>query len=239
MGRHGKKYSAAKEKLESRPYDVAEAIAKLGEIGWSGFDETVDIAMLLGVDPRHADQMVRGTVVLPHGTGKTKRVLAIVGGDKLEEAKQAGADHIMSGAEAVEKIQGGFLEFEAVCASPDTMRDIGRLGKILGPRGLMPNPKTGTVTQEIGKAISEIKGGKVEFRVNKTSIIHGVLGKRSFSPDQLRENFSAFVGAVQRARPPAAKGRYIRSVHIGTTMSPSIEIEASAVDQLELREDRT
>jgi large subunit ribosomal protein L1 len=238
MVKHGKKYLEAAAKIERRPHDIPEAIGRLAEAGWAGFDETIDIAILLGVDPRHADQMVRGTVVLPHGTGKTKRVLAIVGAEKLQEAKDAGADFVLSGAEAVEKIQGGFLDFEAVCATPDTMRDIGRLGKILGPRGLMPNPKTGTVTPEIGRAIQDIKGGKVEFRVNKTSIVHGVLGKRSFSSEQLLDNFRAFVGAIQRAKPAAAKGRYIRSVHVSTTMSPGIEVDLTAVDRLQQSEER-
>ncbi|RMG45631.1 MAG: 50S ribosomal protein L1 [Acidobacteria bacterium] len=233
MPKRGKKYLQAKSKLERRPYGVAEAIARLKEVSWAGFDETVEIAMLLGVDPRHADQMVRGTVVLPHGTGKTKRVLAIAGGEKYQEAEAAGADIVMTGEEAVEKISGGFLDFDAVVATPDVMRFIGRLGKILGPRGLMPNPKTGTVTPDIARAIKEIKAGKVEFRVNKTSIVHGVLGKRSFTDEQLLDNFAAFVGAVQRAKPPAAKGRYIKSVHIGTTMSPSLEIDLTELDRMQ------
>ena len=231
MPRRGKNYREAHEKLEARPYEVEDALGRVAELGWAKFDETVEIAMLLGVDPRHADQMVRGTVVLPHGTGKTKRVLAIAGGEKVNEAKEAGADHVMTGPEAVEKIGGGFLDFDAVCATPDVMRDIGRLGKVLGPRGMMPNPKTGTVTPEIGKAVSEIKGGKVEFRVNKTSIVHGVLGKRSFSAEQLLANFKAFVGAIQRAKPAAAKGRYIESVHVGTTMGPGIELDLASVEK--------
>ena len=233
MARRGKKYRAVLEKLEKKPYELGEALQKLSEVAWAGFDETVEVAFLLGVDPRHADQMVRGTVVLPHGTGKTKRVLAIAGGEKLKEAEEAGADYVMSGKEAVEKIQGGFLDFEAVVATPDTMRDIGRLGKILGPRGMMPNPKVGTVTPNIGKAVEEIKGGKVEFRVNKTSIIHGVIGKKSFSMDQLRDNFKVFAGAIQRAKPAAAKGRYIRTCHIGTTMSPSLELDLGELEKMQ------
>ncbi len=236
MPKRGKKYRAAIEKVEKRPYGIEEAMAKVKEIAWANFDETVEIAMLLGVDPRHADQMVRGTVVLPHGTGQTLRVLAIAGGEKYQEAEQAGADIVMTGEEAVEKISGGFLDFDAVVATPDVMRFIGRLGKILGPRGLMPNPKTGTVTMEIGKAIQEIKAGKVEFRVNKTSIIHGIIGKESFPPEKLVDNFKAFVGAVQRARPAAAKGRYIRTVHVATSMSPSIEIDLAEVDRIQQAE---
>jgi len=236
MARRGKKYRAVQQNLGASPFDVEQALGKLSEVSWASFDETVEVAFLLGVDPRHADQMVRGTVVLPHGTGKTKRVLAIAGGERLKEAEEAGADHVLSGPEAVEKIQGGFLDFEAVVATPDTMRDIGRLGKILGPRGLMPNPKVGTVTTEIGAAVREIKAGKVEFRVNKTSIVHGVIGKKSFSLDQLRDNFQAFLGAIQRARPAAAKGRYIRTCHIGTTMSPSIELDPAELEKAQQAE---
>ncbi|HHN73703.1 MAG TPA: 50S ribosomal protein L1 [Acidobacteria bacterium] len=232
MARRGKKYRAVAEKLDRAPVEVSEALQKLNEIAWAGFDETVEVAFLLGVDPRHADQMVRGTVVLPHGTGKTKRVLAIAGGEKLKEAEEAGADIVMSGKEAVEKIQGGFLDFEAVVATPDTMRDIGRLGKVLGPRGLMPNPKVGTVTPNIGDAVREIKAGRVEFRVNKTSIVHGVIGKKSFSQEKLLDNFRAFLTAIQRAKPAAAKGRYIRTCHIGTTMSPSLELDLADLEKV-------
>jgi large subunit ribosomal protein L1 len=233
MPRRGKKYRAVLDKQNAEPQGIEAAIGVLREITWANFDETVEIAMVLGVDPRHADQMVRGTVVLPHGTGRSKRVLAIAGGEKLQEAEQAGADYVMTGPDAVEKIQGGFLDFEAVVATPDVMRDIGRLGKVLGPRGLMPNPKTGTVTMNIADAINEIKAGKVEFKVNKTSIVHGVIGKRSFSDDQLRENLTAFVGAVNRARPSAAKGRYIKTVHLSTTMSPSIELDLTEVEKVQ------
>jgi large subunit ribosomal protein L1 len=233
MARHGKRYNEAATKVEEGPYDIARAMQAVQEVSWASFDETVEIAMQLGVDPRHADQMVRGTVTLPHGTGKTIRVLAITGGDKLQEAKDAGADLVMSGEEAVEKISDGFLEFDAVVATPDMMRHIGRLGKILGPRGMMPNPKTGTVTPQIADAVQAIKAGKVEFRVNKTRTVHGILGKRSFTPDQLADNFKAFVGAIQRARPAAAKGRYIKSVFVGTTMSPSMPIDLQEVEKLQ------
>ncbi len=231
MARRGKNYRKVAETCTEGTSTVGEAMARVGGLGWAKFDETVEIAVLLGVDPRHADQMVRGTVTLPHGTGKQVRVLAIAGGEKFKEAEEAGADVVMSGPEAVEKITGGFLEFDAVVATPDVMRDIGRLGKVLGPRGLMPNPKTGSVTMDIAKAISDVKGGRVEFRVNKLKIVHGVLGKQSFSSEQLEENFQAFVGAIQRAKPAAAKGRYIRSLHIGTTMSPSIKIDLGDLEK--------
>jgi large subunit ribosomal protein L1 len=236
MPRRGKKYKAVLEQRDPAPHGISDAIGALRELAWASFDETVEIAMVLGVDPRHADQMVRGTVVLPHGTGKSKRVLAIAGGEKYQEAEQAGADYVMTGPEAVEKIQGGFLDFEAVVATPDVMRDIGRLGKVLGPRGLMPNPKTGTVTMNIADAVNEIKAGKVEFKVNKTRIVHGVIGKRSFSDDQLRDNLNAFVGAVNRARPSAAKGRYIKTVHLSTTMSPSVELDLGEVEKVQQAE---
>ncbi len=232
MGKHGKKYAAAASKVEKRPHTMNEAVQVLKSVAWAKFDETLEIAMLLGVDPRHADQMVRGTVVLPHGTGKKVRVLAISGPDRFAEAQAAGADIVMTGPESVEKLTAGFADFEAVVATPDVMRDIGKLGKVLGPRGLMPNPKTGTVTVDIGKAIGDIKGGRVEFRVNKTSIIHGILGKRSFTPDQLLDNLKAFVTAIQRAKPSAAKGKYVRSAYVSTTMSPSVQLDLAEVDGL-------
>ncbi len=236
MGGRGKNYQTAAAKVERRPYNLDTAMARLKEATFAKFDETVEIALLLGVDPRHADQMVRGTVVLPHGTGKKIRVLAITGGDKHKDAQDAGADIVWTGPEAVEKINGGDLSFDAIVASPDVMRDLGKLGKILGPRGLMPNPKTGTVTMDIGRAVKEIKGGKVEFRVNKTAIIHGVIGRKSFTADQLLENFKAFVTAVQRARPSSAKGRYIRSCYVSTTMSPSVQIDLNDIDELQQAE---
>lgn len=236
MPRRGKKYRAVAEKTPHEPVGIEAAMKTVRELAWAAFDETVEVAMQLGVDPRHADQMVRGTVVLPHGTGKDVRVLAIAGGEQLQAAKEAGADLVMSGEEAVEKISGGFLDFDAVVATPDMMRHVGRLGRVLGPRGLMPNPKTGTVTPNIAEAIRAIKAGKVEFRVSKTRTIHGVIGRKSFDPEKLEENFRAFVGAVQRARPPAAKGRYIQSVHVGTTMSPSLEIDLGDVERLQTAE---
>src|SRR6059036_3947999 len=187
MSKHGKKYAAAKKLVETRGYTLDEAVPLAKRLKPSQFDETIEIAMLLGVDPKHADQMVRGTVVLPHGTGKSKRVLVIAAGEKIKEAESAGADHA-GGAELVEKIQGGWLDFDAVIATPDTMRDVGKLGKVLGPRGLMPNPKSGTVTFDVAKAVQEIKAGKVEFKVDKTSIIHSSVGKASFEENRLIDN---------------------------------------------------
>ena len=196
--------TAAAAQVQDRPYSLEEAIPLVQKVRFAKFDETVELSMRLGVDPKHADQMVRGTVVLPHGLGKSKRVLAIAGADKQKEATDAGAD-VVGGDEIVEKILGGWIDFDAVVATPDMMRAVGRLGKVLGPRGLMPNPKTGTVTFDVAKAIQEIKAGKVEFRVDKTSIIHVPVGKISFSADQLLENASAIITAVRKAKPSAAK----------------------------------
>jgi len=231
MGKTGKKYAAARAKVERRPYVLAEAIQLVHEVKYAKFDESVDIAMLLGVDPKHADQMVRGTVVLPHGTGKSKRVAVIAAGDKAKEAQDAGADFV--GAEdLVEKITNGFLDFEALVATPDMMRLVGKLGKVLGPKGLMPNPKAGTVTMDVGKAVREIKAGKVEFRVDKTSIIHSPIGKTSFDRQKLTENAEAFIRAVQRAKPAAAKGKFFRTVSISSTMGPGIEIDTTSIEAL-------
>ncbi len=231
MGRIGKKYAAAKAKLEPRPYALPEAVRLVRELKYAKFDESVDLAMLLGVNPKHADQMVRGTVVLPHGTGKSKRVAVIAAGEKLKEAEEAGAD-LVGGEDLVQKIQEGFLDFEALVATPDMMRLVGRLGKVLGPKGLMPNPKAGTVTMEVGKAVREIKAGKVEFRVDKTSIIHASIGKTSFDEKKLEENAAAFLRAVQRAKPASAKGKYFRTVSVSSTMGPGIEIDAASVEAL-------
>jgi large subunit ribosomal protein L1 len=237
MGRVGKKFQSAKAKVEQRPYGIAEAVKLVRDCKYTKFDESVDIAMLLGVDPKHADQMVRGTVVLPHGTGKSKRVAVIAGGDKAKEAEAAGADHV--GAEdLVEKIQGGFLDFEALVATPDMMRLVGKLGKVLGPKGLMPNPKAGTVTMDVGRAVREIKAGKVEFRVDKTSIIHASVGKTSFDDKKLEENVTAFIRAVQRARPAAAKGKYFRTVSVSSTMGPGIRLDTTSIEALQTAGER-
>lgn len=234
MGKTGKKYTAAKARVGSKAYPLPEAMALVRDVKYTKFDESVDIAMLLGVDPKHADQMVRGTVVLPHGTGKSKRVAVIAGGDKAKEAQEAGADHV--GAEdLVAKITEGFLDFEALVATPDMMRLVGKLGKVLGPKGLMPNPKAGTVTMDVGKAVREIKAGKVEFRVDKTSIIHASIGKTSFEHSRLEENAAAFIRAVQKARPPAAKGKYFRTVSVSSTMGPGVTIDAASLEALEAR----
>jgi len=231
MAKHGKKYAAAKKLVETRPYTLDEAVLLSKRLKPSQFDESMEIAFLLGVDPKHADQMVRGTVVLPHGTGKSKRVLAIASGEKIAEAEKAGAD-FAGGLEMVQKIQEGWTDFDAVVATPDTMKEVGKLGKILGPKGLMPNPKVGTVTFEVGKAIQEIKAGKVEFRVDKTSIVHSVFGKSSFDEKKLLENARTLVTAILRAKPHTAKGRYLRSVHISSTMGPSITLDTAALESL-------
>jgi large subunit ribosomal protein L1 len=230
MARHGKKFAAAAAQVQGRTFSIEEAIPLIQKVKYAKFDETVEIAMRLGVDPKHADQMVRGTVVLPHGLGKSKRVLAIAGADKQKEASDAGADHV-GGDELVEKILGGWVDFDAVVATPDMMRAVGRLGKVLGPRGLMPNPKTGTVTPNVAQAIKEIKAGKVEFRVDKTGIIHAPIGKTSFSSDKLIDNTHALVDSVVRAKPPAAKGKYLRTVTVSSTMGPGVAIDTSHIDE--------
>ena len=224
MAKQGKKYAAGRALVGERLHTMDEAIPVVRKAAYAKFDETVEMAMRLGVDPKHADQMVRGTVVLPHGTGKSKRVLAIAGGDKVKEAEAAGADHV-GGAELVAKIQEGWLDFDAVVATPDMMREVGKLGKVLGPRGLMPNPKTGTVTFEVGSAIREIKAGKVEFRVDKTGIVHVPVGKLSFPDQNLIENANAIVHAVVRAKPAAAKGKYMKSITVASTMGPGVKID--------------
>ena len=229
MAKHGKKYRAAAEKVEHRPYQLDEAFKLLKEVAYAKFNETVELSMLLGVDPKHADQMVRGTTVLPHGTGQTKRVLVIAQGDKQREAQEAGAD-MVGGDDMVAKIMEGWVDFDAVIATPDMMRSVGKLGKVLGPRGLMPNPKTGTVTFDVAKALQEIKAGKVEFRVDKTSIIHVPVGKIQFTADQLRDNASAIINAVRKARPASAKGKYVRTIYISSTMSPSIQLDSAVAE---------
>jgi len=230
MRNRGKKFSAARAQVAAeRAYTIEDAIPLVQKVKYAKFDETVDLSLRLGVDPKHADQMVRGTVVLPHGLGKSKRVLAIAGGEKQKEAQDAGAD-IVGGEEMVEKIQGGFMDFDAVVATPDMMRAVGRLGKVLGPRGLMPNPKTGTVTTEIAKAVREIKAGKVEFRVDKSGIIHAPLGKMSFKPEALVANAHALVESIVKAKPAAAKGKYLKSVTVSSTMGPGVRIDTTQID---------
>ena len=227
MKKHGKKYRAALEKIEEgRKYSLEDAVKKLKEISFAKFDETVELTMWLGVDPRKADQLVRGTIVLPHGLGKTKTVVVIAQGDKIREAEEAGADFV-GGEDLVTRIKGGWLDFDAVIATPDMMRSVGRLGKILGPRGLMPNPKTGTVTVDVGKAVKEIKAGKVEFRVDKTGVIHAPVGKIGFATDKLVENASTLIQAVVRAKPSAAKGKYVRSVTLCSTMGPGVHLDVA------------
>ena len=230
MARHGKKFTAASTQVEDRPYRIEDAIPLIQKVKYAKFDETVELSMRLGVDPKHADQMVRGTVVLPHGLGKSKKVLAIAGADKHQEAIDAGADYV-GGDEVVEKILAGWIDFDAVVATPDMMRAVGRLGKVLGPRGLMPNPKTGTVTPNVAQAIKEIKAGKVEFRVDKTGIVHAPVGKTSFPPENLIANTHALVDSVVKAKPSAAKGRYLKSVTVSSTMGPGVAIDTSHIDE--------
>ncbi len=231
MKKSGKNIEKARASVESRPYMLAEAVPLLQKVKYAKFDETVEVTLRLGVDPKHADQMVRGTVVLPHGTGKTVRVLVFAKGEKEKEARDAGADYV-GAEELVEKIQGGWLDFDRAIATPDVMGLVGRLGKVLGPRGLMPNPKTGTVTFEIGKAVREFKGGKIEFRVEKAGIIHVPFGKASFTPEQLVENARAVLEALLRAKPAASKGRYVKGVSISSTMGPGVRVDANAVQAL-------
>jgi large subunit ribosomal protein L1 len=231
MGRVGKKYRKAKEVVAAKPtYPLPEAVAAVAKNAFAKFDETVELAMRLGVDPKHADQMVRGTVVLPHGLGgKSKKVLVIASGEKLKEAQDAGADHV-GGDDMVQKIQEGWLDFDAVVATPEMMKSVGRLGKVLGPRGLMPNPKTGTVTLEVAKAVREIKAGKVEFRVDKTAIIHAPVGKVSFGPEKLLENAKTLIDMVIKAKPAAAKGRYVKSIALSSTMGPGVRVDLASVE---------
>lgn len=227
MGRLGKKYRAALEKIEAnKAYKLSESLALVKQIAFAKFDETVELTMVLGVDPRKADQMVRGTVVLPHGLGKTKRVLVIAGGEKQKEARDAGADEV-GGEELVERIKGGWLDFDALIATPDVMKAVGTLGKILGPRGLMPNPKTGTVTFEVTKAVQETKAGKVEYRVDKTGVIHVPVGKVSFDLDKLTENTRMLMDAVLKAKPQTSKGRYVKGAYVCSTMGPGVTLDGA------------
>ena len=224
-----KRYDAAEAKVDrARQYTVDEAIDLLKELPAAKFDESVDLSFRLGVDPKHADQMVRGAVVLPHGRGRTVRVAVFAKGDKEREAREAGAD-VIGAEDLVERVQGGFMEFDTTIATPDLMGQVGRLGKVLGPRGLMPNPKLGTVTFEVGRAVREAKAGKVEYRVDKVGNVHVSVGKRSFQSDQLVGNAMTVIESIMRAKPSASKGTYLRSLVVSTTMGPGIEVDAQRI----------
>src|SRR5262252_1176985 len=230
MRKRGKKFAAARAGIaQDRTYSIEEAIPLVQKAKYAKFDETVDMSLRLGVDPKHADQMVRGTVVLPHGLGKSKKVCVIASGDKIKEAELAGAEYV-GGDDLVEKIGGGWTDFDACIATPDMMRAVGRLGKVLGPRGLMPNPKIGTVTTDVAKAVKEVKAGKVEFRVDKTGIIHAPVGKIEFTKDQLTENARTLIDSVLKARPAALKGRYVKRITVASTMSPGVDLDLVALD---------
>ena len=221
---HGKRYRAAVGTLEPRKlYPPRDAVERVKGAAYAKFDESVDVAVRLGVDPKHADQVVRGTVSLPHGTGKKIRVLVIAQGEKVKEAEAAGADFV--GVEYVQKIKDGWLDTDVIVATPDVMGQLGPLGKVLGPRGLMPNPKAGTVTMDVARAVKELKAGKIEFRVDKSGIVHAPIGKKSFSADALAENLQTFMEAIVRAKPAAAKGHYIRSVTVSSTMGPGVPLD--------------
>ena len=223
----GKQYQAAAKQVQAREYPLEEAVPLLQKIKYAKFDETVEVHLRLGVDPKHADQMVRGTVLMPNGLGKSKKVLVIASGDKQREATEAGADYV-GGEDMVNKIQSeSWTDFDAVIATPDMMRQVGKLGKVLGPRGLMPNPKTGTVTVDVVKAIREIKAGKVEFRVDKTGIIHAPVGKISFAAPKLVENAATLISAVIKAKPAVAKGKYVKSATICSTMGPGVAVDTA------------
>lgn len=232
MGRHGKRFRKAAAAIEPRAHPLAEAVGLAKQAAEAKFDETMEMALRLSVDPRHADQMVRGTVVLPHGTGKTSRVAVFASGEKIKEAEEAGAD-VVGGEDLAKRIADGWLEFDAVVATPDMMKVVGRLGRVLGPRGLMPNPKAGTVTFEVAAAVEQIKAGKIEFRVDKTGIIHAPFGKASFPVEKLQENAAALVAAVMRARPAAAKGKYVKSVSVSSTMGPGVRVDDSLLSATE------
>ncbi|HEY7064681.1 MAG TPA: 50S ribosomal protein L1 [Chloroflexota bacterium] len=232
MPKHGKKYGEAVKKVEhERLYSPQEAVALLREVSYVKFDPTVEVHIRTGLDPRHAEQMVRGSVVLPAGTGKKVRVLAFAQGDKAREAEEAGADYV-GGEDLAKRIQEGWLEFDVAVATPDMMGIVGRLGRVLGPRGLMPNPRTGTVSMDVGRVIREVRAGRVEFRVDKTGVIHGPVGKLSFNDDQILENLGAFVDAIVRAKPTTMKGLYLRSITLAGTMSPGIKLDLAQTQAL-------
>jgi len=230
VSKRGKKYAKARELVTQPEYSIEEAVSFLKKAGYATFDESVDIAMRLGVNPKHSDQMVRGTIILPHGTGKSKKICVIASGEKIKEAEEAGADYA-GGEELVGKIAGGWIDFDVVIATPDVMRAVGKLGRILGTKGLMPNPKSGTVTFDIKKAVDETKAGKVEFRVDKTAILHSTVGKISFPEGKLVDNIRTYIQAVVHAKPAAAKGKYIRSMSISSTMGPSFRISEAILEK--------
>jgi large subunit ribosomal protein L1 len=230
MRKAGKNIEKARKAVEPRPYPLAEAVPLLQKVKYAKFDETVEVTLRLGVDPKHADQMVRGTVVLPHGLGKSKKVLVIASGEKMREAESAGADFV-GGEDMVEKImKENWTDFDALVATPDMMKSVGRLGKVLGPKGLMPNPKTGTVTFDVARAVQEVKAGKVEFRTDKTALVHVPVGKISFTPDKLIDNATTVITSVVKAKPSVAKGKYIKGCYLSSSMGPGIQIDTTAVE---------
>lgn len=230
MAKRGKSFNKAKENLDKEQYSLEEAVSLIKKMSYAKFDETVDLAIRLGVDPKHSDQMVRGTIVLPGGTGKTKKVCVIASGEKIKEAEEAGADFI-GGEDMIEKITKGWADFDSVISTPDMMKEVGKLGRVLGPKGLMPNPKSGTVTFEVKKAVQEIKSGRVEFRVDKTAIIHSPVGKVSFSEKKLMDNIQTFLQAIVQAKPASAKGKYVKTIFLSSTMGPSLRISEGILDK--------